>query len=64
MAALLQFEQGCRLSHFTFLFLQVTQDFAFRPCPSVPFVAGGVGLLAADGAESQGEWLLFGVRLF
>ena len=31
MAALLQFEQGCLLSHLTFLFLQVTQDLELRP---------------------------------
>lgn len=64
MAALLQFEQGCRLSHLTFLFLHVTQDLACRP-GSAPFVAGGVDLLAPKGPASLGEWLLLeGVKLF
>lgn len=37
MAALLQFEHGCLLSHLTFRFLQVTHDLELRP-----FGAGGV----------------------
>ena len=37
MAALMQFEHGCLLSHLTFLFLQVMHDLELRP-----FDAGGV----------------------
>lgn len=44
MSALLQFEQGCRLSHRTFLFLQVTQDLGFgcagAEAPLALFVGG------------------------
>lgn len=59
MAARLQLEQGCLLSHFTFLFLQVTHDLRFSPAvPLPPFVVGvdPVPLLVVG---SLGEALLF-----
>lgn len=67
IAALLQFEHGCRLSHLTFRFLQVTHDREFSPeAPFVPFVpfAGGVALFALAEAESLGGLLLHWLRLF
>ena len=67
MAALLQFEHGCRLSHLTFRFLQVTHDREFSPAmPGVPLApfAGGVALFAFAEAESLGELLLLWLTLF
>ena len=67
MAALLQFEHGCRLSHLTFRFLQVTHDLEFNAvAPFVPFIpfVGGVARFALAEAESLGEWLLLWLRLF
>lgn len=52
MAALLQFEQGCLLSHLTFLFRQVTHDLKFRP-----FDTGGEDGFGALEEYSLGEVL-------
>ena len=38
--ALLQFEQGCLLSHRTFLFLQVVHDLEFNGDGEAPFECG------------------------
>lgn len=58
MAALLQLEHGCLLSHLTFLFLQVTHDLEFRV-----FGAGGADHFCWFAEWSLGERLVPGVLL-
>lgn len=59
IAARLQFEHGCLLSHLTFLFLQVIHDLEFNPVvPFAPFVGGAIRFSLTDGG-SLGEALLF-----
>ena len=63
MAARLQLEHGCLLSHLTFLFLHVVHDLAFKPDAEfvVPF-AGGEACFPLVVGGSLGSRLLFGVR--
>lgn len=59
IAARLQFEHGCLLSHFTFLFLQVIHDLEFNPViPFAPFVDDANRFPLTD-RGSLGEALLF-----
>ena len=58
MAALLQLEHGCLLSHLTFLFLHVVHDLAFKPEETF---AGDVLCFPLVVGGSLGSRLLFGV---
>ena len=64
IAALLQFEHGCLLSHLTFLFLHMMHDLAFKPEePFAALVAGGVPCFPLMGGGSLGSRLLFELRV-
>lgn len=59
IAARLQFEHGCLLSHLTFRFLQVIHDLVLYPVvPLAPFI-GGVILFPFTDRGSLGEALFF-----
>lgn len=58
IAALLQLEHGCLLSHLTFLFLHVMHDLEFKPEAAF---AGGVFCFPLDVGGSLGSRLLSGV---
>ena len=64
MAALLQFEHGCLLSHLTFLFLHVIHDLVFKPEEAfVAFIAGGVPCFPLVVGGSLGSRLLFELKV-
>ena len=64
IAALLQFEHGCLLSHLTFLFLHVVHDLAFKPEePLVALLAGGVLWFPLLVGGSLGSRLLCELRV-
>ena len=64
IAALLQFEHGCRLSHLTFLFRQVVHDLAFKPEePLAALLAGGEFCFPLVVGGSLVSRLLCGLRV-
>ena len=64
MAALLQFEHGCLLSHLTFLFLHVVHDLAFKPEePLAAPLAGGELCFPLMVGGSLGSRLLCELRV-
>ena len=64
IAALLQFEHGCLLSHLTFLFLHVVHDLAFKPEePLAALLAGGELCFPLVVGGSLGSRLLCELRV-